>query len=106
MKQLLIKLLFMGRPPKQYPTVRIPRGKIVEKVFLTNGKAQLEITENHSIVCQSPFCIAVWIDRGLEPFRQGTSIVLVKKGAKILSKLEVNVLSVVEGNDYSITIFK
>jgi len=106
MKQLLIKLLFMGRPPNQYPTVRIPRGKIVEKVFLKNGKAQLEITENHSIVCQSPFCIAVWIDKDLESFRAGTSLVLVKKGAKIVSRLEVNTMTVVEGNDYSITIFK
>jgi len=106
MRQFLTRLLFMGKPPNQYPTVRIRRGEITEKVFLSNGKIEIEITECHSIVCQFPFCIATWAGQDLKMFHSGTVLIYVRKGSKIISRMEANLLTVARGNDYSIAVFK
>jgi flavin reductase (DIM6/NTAB) family NADH-FMN oxidoreductase RutF len=107
MKKLIIKLLFGGIPPTQYPAVRIPQGKIGEKVVLKKSKTQIDITQNHSIVCQAPFCISVWMDKhALEPFQSGESKIIIDKGYKTISKLGVKILHIIDEKDYYILVFE
>jgi hypothetical protein len=63
MKLLIKKLLFRTLYPKPFFGVRIFNGQIEEKVFLQKNSLELDVSDRHNIVCESPFCIAIWVDK-------------------------------------------
>ncbi|AYB31163.1 flavin reductase family protein [Chryseolinea soli] len=61
LKSIAKRVLFGNRVAKSFPAVRIPIGKVEEKVFLSWPDGRLDISERHCIVCHAPFCLSVWL---------------------------------------------
>ncbi len=61
MKSLIRKLLFKNLVNQIFFGVRIGNGRISETVYLKDGHRRIDVSERHNILCERPFCIAVWI---------------------------------------------
>lgn len=61
MKSLIKKLLFRNLANQLFFGVGIRNGRIAESVFLKNGRQSLDVSERHNILCERPFCIAIWV---------------------------------------------
>jgi flavin reductase (DIM6/NTAB) family NADH-FMN oxidoreductase RutF len=101
MKTLIKKIFFKQQPHKLFPSVIIPVNGIKEKVYLENDTQKLDVSECHSIVCQTPFCIAVRIDREYRStFSAGKLWLQIVANEKPVARLQVLVINhVKESND-------
>ncbi len=61
MKSLIRKLLFKNLDRQIFFGVSIRNGKIAETAYLKDGHRRIDVSERHNILCERPFCIAVWI---------------------------------------------
>ena len=59
MKTFLWSLFFKHYPGKIFYALCMNQRDIKERVFLESDSRKTEVSERHSIVCQTPFCIAV-----------------------------------------------
>lgn len=59
MKELIRKILFK-KGPAEFFGVHLNQEQIGERVVLIQANGETDISLSHCIVCQEPFCIAVW----------------------------------------------
>ena len=107
MKSLIIKFLFKNVPPKPFFGVRILNGRMEEKVFLKNGTRALEVSNRHNIVCENPFCIAVWVNEDqLVSFNTEELKLEILKGTELVASLHIKRIKKLEQNNGAIFIFE
>ena len=61
MNGFISKFLFNNTPVKTFFISRLITGEVLERVFLTQGNRQIDVTKSHGMICLDPFCIAVWL---------------------------------------------
>lgn len=107
MKSLIKKIFFKKINPKIFFGVGIPNDQIEEKVFLKNGVHQLDISDRHNIVCQTPFCIAVWIDESdIISFNIDKLKLIIEKRNKLIASLHITLIKSLDESNGTIFIFK
>lgn len=104
---ILKKLLFKNRSIREYPAVRILNEQIREKVFLKSKSGYVDITENHAVVCQTPFYMAIWIAPDqLDHHYSMFSEIHVLRGETRIAKLSASLHQKINENDLRIVILK
>lgn len=107
MKSFIQKIFFKNIYPKIFFGVRILNHRIEEKVFLKNGFRQLDISEKHNIVCQTPFCLAVWIGKSdIISFNTDKLKLSIVKKEKLIALLSITLIKKLEESSGAIFIFK
>src|SRR5580658_3631243 len=97
MKAFIKKILFKGISQKPFFGVRIFNGRIEEKVFLEDGVFELDVSLRHNIVCENPFCVAIWISElNLTSFRSDRLKLKIVKGRKVMSLVKIKLIKKLE----------
>lgn len=106
MKQLLkafsSKLLFRNRTQKTFIPIRVSPSDINERVFLVSGGNKINVTQEHCIVCHSPFCIAVWSKQS----RTSANAIEITSNGKTAAELDVIVKHEVEWRGNFVTVYE
>src|SRR6516164_9170977 len=107
MKKILRKLLFRNLTPKPFFGVNIPYGEIREHVFLANGDQRMDISDQHNVVCQTPFSIVIWLNSNqLKNSLEKNPRLFVMKGEKILANVSLSLIQSFKENTGSFFVFK
>lgn len=108
MKSLIKKLISRRLDPKPFFGVRIPNGQIEEEVILENAGHKLNVSNRHNIVCERPFCIAVWIGADdLSSFFEADKVKLkIIKGTKSVASLDIKPVKKLEQNNGAVFVFQ
>jgi flavin reductase (DIM6/NTAB) family NADH-FMN oxidoreductase RutF len=107
MKSLLKSILFKKLYPKPFFGIRLFNGEIKEKVFLQNANLELDVSDRHNIVCESPFCIAVWVNKdNLSACNANKLRLKIVKGEKLLTLLHIELLKTLGQSNGAILIFQ
>jgi flavin reductase (DIM6/NTAB) family NADH-FMN oxidoreductase RutF len=107
MKLLIKKLLFRTLYPKPFFGVRIFNGQIEEKVFLQKNSLELDVSDRHNIVCESPFCIAIWVDKDdLREFDTGKMKLRIEKKRKLIALLNIRLKKKLEQESGAILVLQ
>jgi flavin reductase (DIM6/NTAB) family NADH-FMN oxidoreductase RutF len=107
MKSLIKKVLFKKQPEKIFPAVQIQTGEIQEKAFLKSRTGKMDVSNRHNIVCQTPFCIAVWIDtQHLSLFDSDNLKLIIEKNNRLVASLNILRLFKLKESNETIFIFK
>src|SRR5579862_3068453 len=107
MKSQIKKILFKKQPEKIFPAVQIPHGEIQERVFLKNNSDKIEVSNRHSIVCQTPFCIAVRVDASHLSFFDADPVKLtIEKNNRMVASLDIARLFTLKESHHNIVICK
>ncbi len=107
MKSLLKKILFKDLYPKPFFGVRLFNGEIKERVFLQKANFELDVSDRHNIVCESPFCIAVWVNKdNLSSFDPVKLRLKIVKGEKLIASLNIALIKQLEQSNGAILIFQ
>jgi flavin reductase (DIM6/NTAB) family NADH-FMN oxidoreductase RutF len=107
MKSLIKKILFKKLPEKIFPAIKIPTGEIREKVFLKSRTGKIDVSNRHNIVCQTPFCIAVWIDtQHFSLFDADNLELIIEKDNRLVASLKILRLFKLKESNETIFIFK
>jgi len=89
----LRRLFFKDNVIRTFFITRLQAAEVEEKVFLKNGKANIDITTNHAMICLDPFCVAAWIrskDAANLDHQQAT--IQFKKGNKLNASIQVSLI--------------
>jgi flavin reductase (DIM6/NTAB) family NADH-FMN oxidoreductase RutF len=107
MKSIIKKILFRGVYPKPFLGVRIDEGGIKERVFLKNGIHELDVSERHNIVCETPFCVAVWISEPhLILFTADRWKLKISKAGKTIASMSIKMIHRLEQDKGAVLIFQ
>ena len=107
MTSLLQKLLFKGEKPKQFIPVRIGDISIKEKVIIRQGGDYLDITHRHSIVSQTPFCVALFLSAKEFNLLADDSLQMqVVAGDRTVSSLSLKKIHLIKYDDSFITLYR
>ncbi|MFI5152255.1 MAG: hypothetical protein ACHQET_02910, partial [Chitinophagales bacterium] len=104
MNSLFIRLFFKQYPKKIFYAVSMLPGDIKERVFLKNDFIKTEVTDRHSIVCQTPFCLAV--RSGTKSLPVESSILLIEVDNKPVASLNLKLLFHLQESNESILVFE
>src|SRR5580658_4417699 len=107
MKSIIKKILFRGVYPKPFLGVRIDEGGIKERVFLKNGIHELDVSERHNIICETPFCVAVWISEpNLILFTADRWKLKISKAGKTIASMSIKMIHRLEQDKGAVLIFQ
>ncbi len=99
MYRLIKNIFFKYTNIKTFLVTRLQDSMIEEKVFLKVAGWELDISSRHSMICLEPFCIAVWMDKGLKGnYNSGNADVYFYKGKKLNASIGVSLMEeIIEG---------
>jgi len=106
MNKLLRKLLLGYSNPQKYPANRIKDAEIKERVILYDGGNGTDITANHSIVCEKPFCIAIFFSKRQQTDELQNIEIRVQRGNKMVAKLHLSLKDSIDEQQTSILIYE
>jgi len=66
MNRILRKIILGYSNPQKYLGVRLKDNEVKERVIITHNGNVTDITANHSIVCEKPFCVAIMLPKERE----------------------------------------
>ncbi|HLK30538.1 MAG TPA: hypothetical protein VKT28_18295 [Puia sp.] len=79
-------------------------GEIKEKVFLKNSSQKTDVSRRHSIVCQTPFCIAVRLE--VKSSDIDSSVLIIEVDKNPVALLNLKLLHTLKESNESILIFQ
>jgi len=86
---------------------RIAGNEVQEKVFLKKGKAYIDITKHHGMICLDPFCVAAWLSedeiKSLDP---QTASIAFMKGKKLNASVKVSLIEKIPTTHGVLLLFK
>ncbi|MBS1687763.1 MAG: flavin reductase family protein [Bacteroidetes bacterium] len=106
MNKLLRKILLGYSNPQKYPAIRVKSNEIKERVLLYSEGKISDITANHSIVCEKPFCIAIFFLDGQQAFNLNKIEIRVERGAKVVAKLKLTLKDQIDAGGTSVFIYE
>lgn len=106
MNKLLRKLLLGYSNPQKYPAIRIKDAEIKERVILYNEEKVTDITESHSIVCEKPFCIAIFFSKEQQTDKLKNIEIRVQRDNKMVAKLHLALKDIIDESQVSIFIYE
>jgi len=90
-----IKNIFFKNTPKiqTFNIVRLSQNQVEEKVYLKNGKQEIDITAHHGMICLDPFCVAIWLPLSQLSLVDPKSVkILFKKGRDLNASIKVSLI--------------
>jgi hypothetical protein len=105
-KAFIKKLIFGSKPLKEFFDIRVHEEEIKEKVFLRSTNGIFDISTRHSIVCQTPYCIAVWLDAATEVFIETHATIDIIDRGKIKATVSLVKKQILKENNTVIIVFE
>jgi len=107
LRLILKKLFFKNRTPREYPAVRILNEQIRERVFIKSKNGYVDITENHAVVCQTPFYMAIWMASDqLDHYSSNLFEIHILRGKTLIAKLSAWYHQKINENNLRIAVLK
>lgn len=106
MNKLFRKLLLGYSNPPKYPAIRVSDMEIEERVFLRHDGKKFDITANHSIICEKPFCIAIFLPQEQHEIAITDITLLIERRGKIAAKLQLILKDSLKENETYIFIYE
>jgi len=60
---IISNIFFRDKKITTFCITRLTQDQVEEKVFMKNGRHDIDITRHHGMICLDPFCMAVWLSR-------------------------------------------
>jgi len=106
MNKLFKKLLLGYSNPQKYPAIKIKDAEIKERALLYIGGKATDITDRHSIICEKPFCIAIFFSKGQGAEGQKNIELRIERGGKMVAKLRLTFKNSIDEHQTSIFIYE
>jgi hypothetical protein len=100
-------LFFKDKKVQTFAITRLAPGQVEEKVFLKNGKNEVDITRHHGMICLDPFCIAVWmLPTQTNIVDVETVKILFKKGDRLNASIKVSLIEKIPAGKGELLLYK
>ncbi|MGN6569184.1 MAG: flavin reductase family protein [Flavipsychrobacter sp.] len=106
MNKLFRKLLLGYSNPRKYPAIRVRNIEIEERVFLHHDGEKFDITANHSVICERPFCIAIFLPKEQHDIALTDIEITVGHKNKIAAELQLTLKDSIKENETYIFIYE
>lgn len=103
----ILRHLVSRHCPKQFVSVRIPINAFNEKVVLRQHSDEIDISNRHCIVCQTPMHVAVFLEKGQLDRRNSASFeVSVMEGGRVDTSTQLELINEIKVEGTSIYLFR
>lgn len=105
MNRLFRELLLGHSNPQNYPAIRLKDVEVKEHVLLYNDGKVTDITARHSIICERPFCIAIFFPKEQHVEGLNSIEIRVKRENKTVARLQLTLKDKIEDYQTAILIY-